>query len=139
MLNITKELKAKLLAAKSEEELAVLLKEAGVDRPSAERVWAELTNKREAGGKELSLDELEAINGGADRDWLTDGCAATVEPGSWCDSNDSCHYWDVTYDNKPTKTSCPFCGSDPMVTWTMRDSDGIYFICSNCGNTIRRK
>ena len=135
---IDNELKAKLLAAKSEEELVVLLKEAGADRPSAERVWAELTNKREAGGKELSLDELEAINGGADRDFLKDGCAATMEPGSWCNSNDRCYYWDVTYDNKPTKTSCPFCGSDPMVTWTMRDSDGIYFICSNCGNTIRR-
>ena len=138
MLNITNELKAKLLAAKSEEELAVLLKDAGVDKPAAKRIWAELTNKREADGKELSLDELEAIGGGADRDFLKDGCAATMEPGSWCGSNDCCYFWDVTYDNEPTKTSCPFCGSDPMVTWTMRDSEGIYIICSNCGNTIKR-
>ena len=133
------ELKAKLLAAKSEEELAVLLKDTDVDKPAAKRIWAELTNKREAGGKELSLDELEAINGGADRDFLKDGCAATMEPGSWCNSNDCCYYWDVTYDNEPTKTSCPFCGSDPMITWSMRDSDGNYFICSNCGKTIKRK
>ncbi len=35
MQNMNNELKAKLLAAKSEEELAVLLKEAGADRPSA--------------------------------------------------------------------------------------------------------
>ncbi len=132
------ELKAKLLAAKSEEELAVLLKDIGVDKPAAERIWAELTNKREADGKELSLDELTAISGGADRDFLIDGCAATMEPGSWCGSDDCCYIVDVTYDNEPTKTSCPFCGSDPMITWTMRDSDGIYIICSNCLNTIRR-
>lgn len=137
MLN--NELKAKLLAAKSEEELTVLLKDTGVDKTAAERILVELTNKREADGKELSLDELEAISGGADRDFLKDGCAATMEPGSWCESNDCCYIWDVTYDNEPTKTSCPFCGSDPMVTWSMRDSDGIYFICSNCGKTIRRK
>ena len=137
MLN--NELKAKLLAAKSEEELTVLLKNTGVDKPAAERIWVELTNKCEADGKELSLDELEAISGGADRDFLKDGCAATTEPGSWCESNDCCYIWDVTYDNEPTKTSCPFCGSDPMVTWSMRDNDGIYFICSNCGKTIKRK
>ena len=46
---------------------------------------------------ELSAEELEAVAGGADRDWLTDGCAATVEPGSWCGSNDWGFIWSVTY------------------------------------------
>ena len=30
----------------------------------------------EKDGTDLSTDELEAVSGGADRDWLTDGCAA---------------------------------------------------------------
>lgn len=64
MENLTNEQKAKLSAAKSGENAAQLLQEAGVDAPQAD--------------KELNLDELEAISGGADRDWLTDGCAATV-------------------------------------------------------------
>lgn len=35
--------------------------------------------------KELSSDELEAVSGGVtERDWIKDGCAATVEDGSKC-------------------------------------------------------
>ena len=108
MKNLTDELKAKLCSAKSEEEAAALLKDAGGDTPLAERLWTELKHKREADGKELSLDELESVSGG--RDWVTEGCAATVEPGSWCDTNDSCLIWSVTYENVPTSFPCPHCG-----------------------------
>ena len=104
MFIITKELKAKLLAAQDVNEVTALLKAEGqgISPEDAERLWEEILRKREKDGKELSLDELEAVSGGADRDWLTSGCAATVEPGSWCDSNDMCHVWDVTYDHIPT-------------------------------------
>ena len=34
--------------------------------------------------KELSLDELEAVSGGVNRDYNKHGCAATVEAGSGC-------------------------------------------------------
>ena len=71
-----------------------------MDESKAGQIWNEISSHRK--DKELSLDELEAVSGGADRDWLTSGCAATVEPGSWCDSNDMCHVWDVTYDHIPT-------------------------------------
>ena len=105
MLNITNELKKKLLAAKSAEEAAELVKTAGqeITAEDAEKLWKEIEARRERDGRELSPDELEAVSGGdADRDWLEDGCAATVEPGSDCYfSNDFCNWVYVTYAHKP--------------------------------------
>ena len=111
MLNITNELKAKLLAAKSAEEVADLLKADGqeVEPDDAEKLWMEVTKKRQKNDRKLYVDELDAVSGGADRDWLEVGCAATVEPGSWCGSNDWCAIADVTYENSPNKV-CLYCG-----------------------------
>ena len=107
MLNITNELKGKLLAAKSAEEAAALLKAQGqeITAEDAAQLWQEITKRREQDSTELSPDEMEAVSGGADRDWETDGCAATVEPGSHCSSDDWCSIWDVTYSNMPFRTS----------------------------------
>ena len=110
MASLSKELKAKLLKAQSAGEAAALLKAAGEDEALAEQVWAELTRKREADGNELSLDELEAVSGGVKRDWVKDGCAATVGPNSLCGSNDACSWWDVVYEHGPTNSTCPTCG-----------------------------
>ena len=64
-------------------------------------------------GQELSPDEMEAASGGG-KDGCKDmmstcesyhfrsrsaGCAATVEDGSWCDSNDACVAFAVRYKN----------------------------------------
>lgn len=108
MLNITKELKAKLLAAQSEEELAALVKADGqeITAEEAEKLWKEITGKRAQDGRELSLDELEAVSGGS-RDWNMYGCQATVEEESWCWSNDSCFYNDVVYDHFDASQKCP--------------------------------
>ena len=78
MINITKELIAKLLAAQDVNEVTALLKAEGqgISPEDAERLWEEILRKREKDGKELSLDELEAVSGG--RDYETEGCAATV-------------------------------------------------------------
>ena len=91
MLSITNELKTKLLAAKSAEEMTELLKADGqeITAEDAVRIWEEITRKRGQDGKELSLDELESVSGGS-RDWAEYGCQATVEDDSWCWSNDSC-------------------------------------------------
>ena len=72
MLHLTNELKAKLLAAQSEEEAAELVKADGQEITAEEsaQLWEEISCMREKDGKELSLDELEAIGGGEDRDWL---------------------------------------------------------------------
>ena len=108
MLNITNELKPKLLAAKSAEEVTALLKADGqeITPEDAALLLEEISRKREQDGKELSLDELEAVSGG-NRDWASDGCQATVEDDSWCWSNDSCFYNDVVYDHFDASQKCP--------------------------------
>ena len=111
MADITNEMKEKLLVAKSAEEAAALLKESGVDETTAKHLWEEMNRKREANGGKLSLDELEAVSGGARyRNWKEEGCAATVEPGSWCGSDDRCDHWEVCYSQGPLGSKCPRCG-----------------------------
>ena len=135
MLNITNELKKKLLVARSAGEVASLLKESGMDDSIAEQLWKEINAHRD--DRELSPDELEALSGGADRDWAKDGCASTVEAESWCRSNDWCKYWDVTYDNEPVGAHCPVCGTYLYIEKTEYDpatgDDISYYRCKNCG------
>ena len=87
----------KLLEASSLEEVKDVLK----DRPDldARRVYEELESHRSLRSERIDLEELDAVSGGADRDWKKDGCSATCEASSWCGSNDYCMIWDVTYDN----------------------------------------
>ena len=120
MINITKELKKKLLAAQSAEEAAELVKADGqeITAEDTERIWGEITKRREKDIQMLSLDELEAVSGGGDlRNWPVDGCAATVEPDSWCWSNDACEVSEVEYKDPPIDNigiwdvdPCPNCG-----------------------------
>lgn len=93
MLNISNELKTKLIEAKSAEEVAEVLQAAGqvAAAEEAAHLWERIRRDRKLSSKELSPDELAAFSAGEDRDWLRDGCAATVEDGSWCSSNDACH------------------------------------------------
>ena len=126
-LELDKELKAKLLKAKSPDEVAGFLKAAGqeADEEAAARIWEEIAHH--SADAELSLDELESVTGGADRDWLTDGCAATVEPKSWCWSEDRCTIWDVTYDHQP---HC-YCRECP--TGIMYGIGNSTYQCNVCG------
>ena len=135
MLNITNERKAKLLGAKSAEEVTELIKAGGqeITEDDAECLWAEITQHRKQDGTELSLDELEAVSGGADRDWAKDGCAATVEPyGSRCGSNDECMIWDVTYSNIQQLFHCPHCGVELSAEWIMQNDR-----CYKCNGHYR--
>ena len=130
MAGFSPDLIAKLENAQSVEEAAELLKADGQDETQAERLWQELEKRRGNAEQELSLAELEAVTGGASRDWATDGCAATVEPGSWCWTNDKCVWWSVTYDHPPTSYKCSRCGG-----WLYEGekSDGVTpMICKNC-------
>ena len=95
MLN--NELKARLNNAKNLAEVKEILK--NNLEINAEQVWKEIEKHQSAKNEKLDLDELDAVSGGADRDWQKDGCAATCEETSWCGSNDFCQIWDVTYDN----------------------------------------
>ena len=130
------ELKKKAMEAASAEEIMEIMKAAG-EEITAEAA-AQLFEKAQAKktGKELSLDEMEAVSGGADRNWVTDGCAATVEYGSRCDSNDKCIYWDVTYDFQPTSTLCPNCGQNMYLQNTIKHSSTKFeeqYRCKFCG------
>ena len=142
MITLTDELKTKLLAAQDVNEVTALLKAEGqgISPEDAERLWEEILRKREKDGKELSLDELEAVSGGADRDWLTSGCAATVEPGSWCGSNDMCYVWDVTYDHIPVG-ECSVCGGVLVRTFSVWVSghDESHYQCARCGRELMIK
>ena len=90
-------IKERLAGARSLEEVKEILK--GNSNIDPERVWKENERHRSLAHEKLDLNELDAVSGGADRDWKRDGCAATCEVGSWCSSNDYCVIWDVTYDN----------------------------------------
>lgn len=130
------ELKKKTLAAASAEEIMEIMKAAGEEITAEEA--AQLFEKAQAKktGKELSLDEMEAVSGGADRNWVTDGCAATVEYGSRCRSNDRCIYFDVTYDFQPTSTLCPNCGQNMYLQNTINHSSTEFeeqYRCKFCG------
>ena len=96
-------LKGKLADARSLAEVREILR--GRPELDPEKVFRELQNHRSIQSEKLELAELDAVSGGADRDWVKDGCAATCEVGSWCGSNDFCIYWDVTYAN--FWTTCP--------------------------------
>ncbi len=140
MNTISNELKTKLLAAKSAGEAAELIRAAGqeITAEDAARLWEEISHMRDQDGRELSLDELESVSGGSDRDWAKDGCAATVENGSWCDSNDMCFIWDVTYDHDPLKARCPNCGTPLYKSYALERGypvmeEVVYKRCKNCG------
>ena len=139
MLNISNELKAKLLAAQGAAEAAALVKAGGqeITPEDAAHLWEEIKKGKEQDGRELSRDELEAVSGGKDRNWVTDGCAATVDYDSWCGSDDWCNYWDVTYDFEPTATLCPNCGKNmyfqDMIYNEERRVSEFRFRCKFCG------
>ena len=91
------DLKTKLRKAGSLEEVKGML--GAGSGLNADQVWKEIEKHRSSASEKLDLDELDAVSGGADRDWVKEGCASTVEIGSWCWSNDHCVIFDVTYDN----------------------------------------
>ena len=65
-MDMTNELKIKLLAAKNAEEVTELLKANGceITAEEAEKLWEEIEHMREAEGRKLSKDELDAVSAG---------------------------------------------------------------------------
>lgn len=123
---ISDDLKVKIKTAHNAQEVAGLLRDAGADESIAEQVWQEIIRHRD--DKELSLDELEAISGGA-RNAATEGCAATVEAGSQCYFTDFCCLAFTMYDVYPVSGTCSQCGGAPVYADVVRCN----FFCSRCG------
>ena len=72
---MNKELRERLASANSLEEVKDIAK----DNPELDvkKIWAEIEKHESARSEKLDLNELDAVAGGADRDWRKDGCAAT--------------------------------------------------------------
>ena len=111
-LDIAKKLIAEL--EKNEELKALFLKDkeaaikaSGLDCTLAEVKEASLLNR------ELDEKELDSISGGSaagpggcQNNWYIKECAATVEKGSWCGSNDWCEEWDERYTDHIVYSGC---------------------------------
>ena len=139
------ELEKKIMASGSAEEIAEMLKAEG--REIAPEKAAELYEEakvRQGEVKTLSLDELDAVSGGEVRDWLKQGCAATVEYGSDCWGSDGgCSIMHNQYYNEPDGYQrCVFCGGQVHYGGTVwywvgfaddRNREVYKFTCPKCG------
>ena len=129
------ELKAQL-ADKSPAQAAELAAELGYEVTEEELIAAEKELRKQNSPEvvELDLDDMDKAAGGS-RDWATQGCAATVEEGSWCWGNDFCVLASVTYTHAPAAVKCPNCGSTMYLdkTTTYYGDRVKYFKCPNCG------
>ena len=132
-MEITKELKKKLLNANSEEEVKALLGDA-VKEEDVTKIWKEIEALKAAPGFEkMDDDELEAVNGGADRDYLKDGCSSSTK-GNWCWSNDTCDRFWITYSNYDP---CPKGGNHDWkyTTENVIGKKNPIMKCTKCGET----
>ena len=131
------ELKKKAMEAAGAEEIMEIMKAAGeeITAEEAERFYEKVQDKKT--DRELSLDELEAVAGGEDRDWLRDGCAATVAAGSDCYGTDMCGLWPVIYEHRPTRHKCSVCGgilySNGSTGGGFFEEEVYHYKCASCG------
>ena len=134
------ELTKKAMEAASAEEVMEIVRAAGEEITAEEAAsFFKAVQERKA-DKELALDELESVSGG--RDWVTEGCAATVEWDSDCWGVDGgCLAIHYTYSREPTTDDrCPKCGARVYLEGKYGVSTGFLqgytwkeFICRNCG------
>ena len=98
---LKEKMRTKLINATDIEEVKAVLSEMQIDHTPeiAEHILQEFKRRRTEGKRKLDQAEMDAVAGGADRNWAKDGCAATCEWGSWCGSNDYCYLFSVTYDD----------------------------------------
>ena len=123
---MNKEVLQQLRLANDADEVKAIIAESNdaLSTNELEHILQEVERHGSSESTRLDLDELDAVSGGADRDWQKDGCTATCEGGSWCWSNDRCAVWDVTYDN--FWSTCPD-GSEHE--WCA----GAGYVCVKCG------
>lgn len=134
-MEITKELKEKLLYMNSEEELKASLGD--VEEEEVAAIWREIeAHKADHGLRVLDDDELEAVTGGTDRDFLEDGCSDTVKDG-WCWTNDMCSRTYITYSNY--SEPCSDGGDHDWVVEVHYDryaaGQAEEWTCTKCGKT----
>lgn len=132
----------KLMEAKGVEEVAEILRAEGWDEAMAQRAWEEVCHAKDQMGGELSLDELDAVAGGVERrDWLKEGCAATVEPSSNCWGTDGgCCELNINYLFMPSEQKCLYCDAPytfEMNLQTWGSNHYFQYECRKCGAVFR--
>ena len=127
------ELKKKAMKAASAEDVMEIVRAAGEEITAEEAKKFFETLKKSQADQELSLDELEAVSGGA-RNAATEGCAATVEADSNCVFTDFCSIVFTLYDVAPVNGNCTQCGAAPVYNDVVRGD----FFCSRCGCRMDR-
>ena len=145
MSETRKEIEAKLLKANSVEEVMGIMKDAGVETNAeeAQKTFEKVKELRGSDGKELSIDELDAVAGGVTyRHWIQDGCAGTVEPGSSCWGTDGgCDFVNISYFDEPCNQPCIYCGAPYTVQWEhlsgMSNAMVHIYQCRECGKKFR--
>ncbi|MBP3793877.1 MAG: Nif11 family protein [Ruminococcus sp.] len=131
------ELKAQL-ADKTPAQAAELAAELGYEVTEDELIAAEKELRKQNSSEvvELDLEDMDKAAGGS-RDWATQGCAATVEAGSFCWGNDYCILASVTYDHAPSYNKCPKCGNTMYFEKsTSKHGWKSHYICPKCGTKI---
>ena len=98
-MTIDNELRKKLFEAGSREEVEALL-QGRADEEEIRTMWESIERKRGAADlEELDDDELETVSGGWIRDFLEDGCYASVAYNSSCSTADACVLAHMVYWN----------------------------------------
>ena len=136
-MEFTKELKEKLPKANSEEEVKALLGDS-VTEKDVTKIWKEIeAHKADPDLKKVDDDELEAVSGGADRDYLEDGCADTVN-SDWCWFTDLCAGPYISYSNYDP---CPKGGNHDWkyTTENVIGKKNPIMKCTKCGETNYRE
>lgn len=136
MLEMSKELYAKLVQAQSTEEVAGLLKADGreISEEELRNIWKEIEAHRAE--HELSTEELEAVGGGWSliRNWREEGCVATVEYDSSCLSNDACILINVMYSYLMDYTHCRNGKTQHTLKYIETTKDRLHrYKCTVCG------
>lgn len=126
-MEISSELKAKLMKAGSVEEVKALLGDQASEE-EAVRISKEIEAHRPADGLEaVDDDELEAVSGG-NRDYYAEGCADTTNGYDWCHFVDKCDLVVTYYINFST------CSDGEGHRWQKETVNGVlYYYCPRYG------
>lgn len=124
------EMEKKLLKAGSIDEVKSIIEGNGeeISDEDAQKLYDKIKSIDDNAVVEVSVDELDAVSGG--RDYMEEGCHATVEVGSRCWGTDYCILTVLWYDHKPEQT-CPKCGVG--MGWAGSGTMHHIIKCPKCG------
>ena len=127
------EMDKKLSKAGSIEEVKSIIEDSGesINDEDAKLLYDKIKSMDSDAIVELSVEELDAVAGGR-RDYMTEGCKATVEYGSNCWGNDFCAIFNVWYERAP-EANCPKCGAG--MGRVSKECMSHIIKCPRCGQT----